>query len=105
MDKKSRLKQKFTSFYIVIGDNLLQGLYNCYEKWLFYLLIDSLNSGVIVNGGSCIDTQINLETDQEWKFHLIKAQQCTKSRSRHIKKVNKIKIKDLLIITCFKHSH
>lgn len=74
MDKKSSLIQKLTSFYIVIGDNLLQGLYNCYEKWLFYLRIDSLNSGVTVEGGSCIDTQINLETDQEWKFHLIKTQ-------------------------------
>ena len=57
-----------------MGDNLLQGLYNCYKKWLFYLLIDSLNSGLIVEGGSCIDTQTNLQTEKEWKFHLIKTQ-------------------------------
>ena len=72
------------------------------KKWLFYLNIDSLNWR---RGGSCIDTQITLETDKGCKFYLIKTQQRTKWRYHHIKKVNKIETKDLLIAICFEYNH
>lgn len=73
------------------------------KKWLYCLNIDSLNSGN--GGGSCTDTQITLETDNEWKFYLVKIPQRLKSKYCHIKKVNKSEIKDLLIVICFEHSH
>ena len=72
------------------------------KKWLFYLNIDSLNWR---RGGSCIDTQVTLETDKEYKFYLIITQQRTKSTYYYIKKVNKIETKDLLIAICFQHNH
>ena len=72
------------------------------KKWLFYLNVDSLNWR---RDGSCTDIQITLETDKECKLYLIKAQQRTKSRYCHIKKVNKIETTDLSIAICFEHNH
>ena len=68
------------------------------KKGLFYLNIDSLKWR---RGGSCIDTQLTLETDKECKFHLIVIQQRLKSSYCHTKKVNEIETKDLLIAICF----
>ena len=56
------------------------------KKGLFYLNIDSLKWR---RGGSCIDTQLTLETDKEFKFHLIITQQRLKSSYCHTKKLTK----------------
>ena len=69
------------------------------KKWIFNLNIDSWKKR---RGGSCIDSQITLETDKECKHYLIKTQQRTKSRCCHKKKkVKRVEIKDLLIVICF----